>query len=215
MIREIDIIETAAGRMSGDERRIQILEVAIKLFSQRGFSGTTTKEIARLAGVSEAMVFKHFANKQELYSAILDHKACDRQFQNRFDDLVKKTEAKDDFGVFYTMALNALKNHSEDCDFMRLMLHSALEEHELARMFFESFITDMYRFLSDYIRQRQADGAFREIEPMIVVRSFMGMFVHHSLHNILWDKEQRILEISNEEAARNFTEILLNGIAKR
>lgn len=214
MIREPDITEAAAGRMSGDERRSQILDVAIKLFSQRGFSGTTTKEIARSAGVSEAMVFKHFANKEDLYSAILDHKACDRQF-NRFEDLKKKTEAKDDFGVFYTMALNALNYHSDDCNFMRLMLHSALEEHVLARMFFENFITEMYRFLGEYIQQRQADGAFREMEPRIVVRSFMGMFVHHSLHNILWDKQQKILTISNEEAARSFTEILLNGITKR
>lgn len=200
--------------MSGDARRSQILEVAIKLFSQRGFSGTTTKEIARAAGVSEAMVFKHFANKEELYSAILDEKACDRHAQNRFENLVEKTQAKDDFGVFYTMALTALDYHSEDSGFMRLMLHSALEEHDLARMFFESFITDKYKFLGDYIKQRQADGAFREMEPLIVVRAFMGMFVHHSLYNILWDKEQKILEISNEEAARNFVEILLNGIKK-
>lgn len=212
MIKELDITETTAGRMSGDERRTQILEVAIKLFSQRGFSGTTTREIARSAGVSEAMVFKHFANKEDLYSALLDLKACDRKIQNRFEDLVKKTEAKDDFGVFYTMALNALNYHSEDSGFMRLMLHSALEEHDLARMFFESFIIEKYKFLGDYIRQRQADGVFREIDPRIVVRTFMGMFVHHALYNILWDKEQKILEISNEEAARNFTEILLNGI---
>ncbi len=215
MIRELDIIETAAGRMSGDARRIQILEVAIRLFSQRGFSGTTTKEIARMAGVSEAMVFKHFANKEELYSAILDLKSCDRAVQNRFEDLVQKTEAKDDFGVFYTMALNAMDYHSGDSGFLRLMLHSALEEHDLARMFFESFITEKYKFLGDYIQQRQADGAFREIEPRIIVRAFMGMFVHHSLYNILWDKEQKILEISNEDAARNFTEILLNGITKK
>ena len=212
MIREIDIIETPTGRMSGDERRTQILKVAIKLFSQRGFSGTTTKEIARLAGVSEAMVFKHFANKEELYSAILDYKACDKHIQHRFDDLIKKTEEKDDFGVFYTMSLNALNYHSDDSNFMRLMLHSALEEHDLARMFFESFITEMYSFLGDYIKQRQADGVFREIDPRIVVRAFMGMFVHHSLYNILWDKEQKILNISNEEAALQFTEILLNGI---
>ena len=104
------------------------------------------------------MVFKHFANKQELYSAILDYKACDRQFQTRFEDLIKKTEAKDDYGVFYTMALNALDHHSADGDFIRLMLHSALEEHDLARMFFEGFITEKYKFLGDYIEQRQADG---------------------------------------------------------
>ncbi len=201
--------------MAGDERRQQILRVAMRVFSEKGFSGTTTKEIANAAGISEAMVFRHFANKDELYSAILDHKACSRRFQNPFDELAEKVAAKDDFGVFYTMALNALEHHTEDCDFLRLMLHSALEEHDLARMFFESFITDVYKFLGGYIRQRQADGAFREIEPHVVVRAFVGMFVHHSLNNLLWDKEQKLLKITNEEAAKNFTEILLRGIAAK
>ncbi len=215
MIKELDTIETATSRMTGDERRSQILQVAINLFSQRGFSGTTTKEIARAAGVSEAIIFRHFANKDELYSAILDHKACNRTFKNPFEEISEKIKAKDDYGVFYTMALNALSHHAEDCDFLRLMLHSALEDHDLARMFFESFITDVYNFLGDYIRQRQADGAFRAIEPHVVVRAFVGMFVHHSLNNLLWDKEQKLLKISNEEAAKNFTEILLRGIAAK
>ncbi|CAN5575771.1 TetR/AcrR family transcriptional regulator [soil metagenome] len=208
------ILETTVTRMAGDERRRQILEIAMRLFSEHGFSGTTTKEIAHASGISEAMVFRHFANKDELYSAILDHKACDRRFRNPFEKLDGKVAAKDDFGVFYTMALNALEHHAEDCDFLRLMLHSALEEHDLARMFFESFITEVYEFLGAYISQRQQDGAFREVEPRIVVRAFIGMFVHHSLNNILWDKEQKLLKISNDEAAREFAEILLNGIKK-
>ena len=208
-------LETTNTRMAGDERRQQMLKVAMRLFSEKGFSGTTTKEIAAAAGVSEGMVFKHFANKDELYSAILDHKACNRSFQNPFEEIADKIAAKDDFGVFYTMALNALTHHSEDCDFLRLMLHSALEGHDLARMFFESFITDVYDFLGKYISQRQQDGAFREIEPKVVVRAFVGMFVHHSLNNILWDKEQKLLKISNEDAAREFALILLQGIKKK
>ncbi len=214
MIKELETNEIITNRMSGDERRKQILRVAIQLFSQRGFSGTTTKEIARAAGVSEAIIFRHFANKEELYSAILDHKACSRQYQHPFEDIEEKAKNKDDFGVFYTMALNALNKHSEDCDFMRLMLHSALEDHDLARMFFNNFIQDVYNYLGSYISRRQADGAFREIEPRVVVRAFIGMFVHHSLNNILWDKEQKLLKISNEDAARNFAEILLGGIKK-
>src|SRR5205807_1836166 len=67
---------TNVARMAGGERRLQILRVAMRIFSQRGFRGTTTKEIAMAAGVSEAMVFRHFATKEELYSAILDRKAC-------------------------------------------------------------------------------------------------------------------------------------------
>jgi AcrR family transcriptional regulator len=207
-------LETTGTRMAGDERRQQLLHVAMRLFSERGFSGTTTKEIAGAASVSEATVFKHFANKDELYSAILDHKACNRSFQNPFEEIADKIAAKDDFGVFYTMALNALTHHADDCDFLRLMLHSALEGHDLARIFFESFITDVYDFLGAYIRERQKDGAFREIEPKVAVRAFIGMFVHHSLNNILWDKEQKLLKISNEDAAREFATILLRGIVK-
>lgn len=215
MIKELGTTELPHSRMTGEERRLQILKVAIELFSQRGFSGTTTKEIARAAGVSEAIIFRHFSNKEELYSAILDHKVCNRPFRNPFEEVSEKIKAKDDFGVFYTMALNALDHHSEDCDFLRLMLHSALEDHDLARMFFESFITDVYKFLGEYISQRQADGAFRDVDPRVVVRALIGMFVHHSLNNILWDKEQKLLKISNDEAAKNFAEILLHGISIR
>ncbi|CAN5705300.1 TetR/AcrR family transcriptional regulator [soil metagenome] len=211
MDKELEITTT---RMAADERREQICKIAMHVFSERGFSGTTTKEIATAAGVSEATVFKHFSNKDELYTAILDYKACDHGFEDPFAEIADKIKAKDDFGVFYGMALNALNKHKEDGDFLRLMLHSALEDHELARVFFEGFITHVYHFLGDYIRERQADGAFREIEPRIVVRAFIGMFIHHSLNNILWDKEQKLLKISNEEAAHEFTEILLRGIKK-
>ncbi|MBO0800867.1 MAG: helix-turn-helix transcriptional regulator, partial [Blastocatellia bacterium] len=52
-----------ASRMAAEDRRQQILEVAVKLFSQKGFRGTTTKEIALAAGVNEAIIFRHFATK--------------------------------------------------------------------------------------------------------------------------------------------------------
>ncbi|MCV4755015.1 hypothetical protein OFC37_36700, partial [Escherichia coli] len=66
--------------------------------------------------------------------------------------------------------------------------------------------------LSDYIRRRQRDGAFRKFNPKIAVRAFLGMLIHHSLNNILWDKNRRILNISNEKAARSFTDIMLHGL---
>ena len=52
----------------------------------------------------------------------------------------------------------------------------------------------------------------RRVDPKTVVRAFLGMFVHHSLNNNLWEKSRTMLKISNEEAAREFTAILLNGI---
>lgn len=198
--------------MAADERRSQIIGIAVQLFSQRGFKGTTTREIALAAGVSEAMVFRHFATKQELYTAILDFKACDTELQDPLAHLGEFINAKDDYAVFYNLSLNILRHHEEDTEFMRLLLTSALEGHELAEIFFERYIIKMYDFLGSYIESRQADGAFRGFNPKIGVRAFIGMLIHHSLNNALWDKNGRVLKMSNEAAAAEFTQILLNGV---
>jgi len=200
------------ARMAGEQRRLQILRIAMRLFSQRGFRGTTTKEIALAAGVSEAMVFRHFATKEELYSAILDHKACLHDEMDPLQIVGEAVKRKDDAGVFEGIALNALTQHESDPEFQRLLLHSALEEHELAQMFWEKFVRRVYRTLGNYIRQRQRDGAMIGIEPAIIIRAFIGMIMHHSLNNNLWDRKRTLLRISNQTAARAFTRILLHGV---
>jgi TetR/AcrR family transcriptional regulator len=198
--------------MSGENRRLQILRVAMRLFSQRGFRGTTTKEIALAAGVSEAMVFRHFATKEELYSAILDHKACLHESMDPLQVVAQAIAARDDRAVFEGLALDALNQHDCDPQFHRLLLHSALEEHELAQMFWEKFVKRVYRTLRSYIRARQREGALRHLEPLVIVRAFIGMIIHHSLTNNLWDRNRQLLKISNQAAARVFTDILLHGV---
>jgi len=203
----------SSARMAGEERRLQILRVAMRLFSQRGFRGTTTKEIALAAGVSEAMVFRHFATKEALYSAILDQKACLHDEMDPLQIVGDAVKRKDDLAVFEGIALNALNQHESDPEFQRLLLHSALEEHELAQMFWEKFVRRVYRVLGGYIRERQRDGAMIAIDPPVVIRAFIGMVMHHSLNNNLWDRRQTLLKISNAAAARKFARILLFGAA--
>lgn len=206
--------EVSTGvRMAAEDRRLQILRVAVKLFSQKGFGGTTTREIAQAAGVSEAMVFRHYATKDELYSAILDHKACSGDSMNPEAMVAEALKLKDDRAVFQQLALGALNHHESDPEFQRLLLHSALEGHELAEIFFEKFVRRVYELLGSYITERQRDGAMTQLDPAIVVRAFIGMVIHHSLNNNLWDPERRLLNISNAEAAKQFADILLNGIS--
>ena len=222
MNKETNIIKTppaspnelvSSVRMAAEDRKLQILRVAVTLFSQKGFGGTTTKEIAQAAGVSEAMVFRHYATKQELYSAILDHKACSGDSMNPEEMVAEALKQKDDRGVFEQLALGALEHHECDPEFQRLLLHAALEGHELAEMFFEKFVRRVYELLGGYITERQRDGAMTLIDPAIVVRAFIGMIIHHSLNNNLWDPQRRLLSISNEEAAKQFADILLHGIS--
>jgi AcrR family transcriptional regulator len=61
----------AIKRMDAADRRTAIVEIATPLFARRGFAGTTTKEIAEAAGVSEALLFRHFPTKAALYEEIL------------------------------------------------------------------------------------------------------------------------------------------------
>ncbi len=64
-------------RMPAEERRQHLIAVALRLFAAHGFSGTTTKAIAERRGVSvsEAVIFRHFRAKEDLYAAILQQKA--------------------------------------------------------------------------------------------------------------------------------------------
>ena len=64
---------TAAPRMAAAGRRAHLLETAARVFTEGSYRGTTTAEIARAAGISEPIIYRHFASKRDLYVATLDH----------------------------------------------------------------------------------------------------------------------------------------------
>ena len=59
-------------RLTADARRQLILDAARQVFAKHGFHGAGTSEIARVAGCSEPMLYKHFASKQALFAAVLE-----------------------------------------------------------------------------------------------------------------------------------------------
>src|SRR6516165_8213973 len=61
----------ATIRLDGDERRKAIVTAAVPLFARKGFAGTTTRELAEAADISEALLFRHFPSKRHLYGEIL------------------------------------------------------------------------------------------------------------------------------------------------
>lgn len=199
-------------RMSAEDRREQIIDVAVGLFSRKGFRGTTTKEIALAAEVNEAIIFRHFATKKDLYSAILDRKACGPDVQEIEAVMEEAVKRKDDRAIFEALAFHILEGHDRDDSFMRLLLYSALEGHELAEMFYSTLITRYYNDLAGYLRSRMSEGALRPIDPMTAVRAFIGMVVYHAQMNRLFGRD--LLNIDNREAARRFTDLFLGGVAK-
>ena len=59
--------------MAAEERRQAVLETACRVFSRLSYRGATTAEIAREAGISEPILYRHFGSKRDLYLACLDH----------------------------------------------------------------------------------------------------------------------------------------------
>lgn len=62
----------ARNRMTGPQRRQQLIEVGRRLFAERGFEGTTVEEIAATAGVSKPVLYEHFGGKEGLYAVVVD-----------------------------------------------------------------------------------------------------------------------------------------------
>jgi TetR/AcrR family transcriptional regulator len=69
-------------RLPAPDRKKQLLEIAMKLFSDQGFDGTTTRKIAEAAGVNEALIFRHFRTKEDLFWAVLSDRV-ERRGRNR------------------------------------------------------------------------------------------------------------------------------------
>src|SRR5688572_6608282 len=59
-------------RMSGQERRSQLLDVGREVFAERGFEGASIEEIAQRANITKPVVYEHFGGKEGLYAVIVD-----------------------------------------------------------------------------------------------------------------------------------------------
>jgi AcrR family transcriptional regulator len=202
---------SVSPRMRGEERRRQIVEVASELFSQRGFNGATTKEIADRAGVSPAIIFRHFPSKEAIYSAILDHKlkqAAER-IGGRLQDAAGR---KDDRAFFGALAFGLLDLYAKDPSLIRLLLFSALEGHDLSRMYYKTMSRQVRDHVRGYIKQRIADGAFRELDPIASSRVFLGMVTHHAQVVALYPYDD--VKVSNRQMADYFVEVFLDGARK-
>jgi TetR/AcrR family transcriptional regulator len=197
-------------RMPSGERKEQLIAVAMKLFARKGFRGTTTKEIAKAAGVNQAILFRHFASKDELYTAILDHKSRKSNSAAWIEELRTIAEARDDEALFRAVIERTLEHGRRDQDFTRLMLFSALEGHKQAQSFRDKRVRPVFRFLCDYIAIRQKEGAFRAVEPAVVVRALFGLPSYHAQVVSLFNC--RLLPLKDDQVTRSFAELILTGL---
>jgi AcrR family transcriptional regulator len=127
----------ATSKLSKEERRAAIVKAVRRVFADKGFHGTTTRELAEAAGVSEALLFKHFPNKEALYSAML-HSCCKAQDPavEWLQSLEPSTPALVAIVHFlFSRKVNGRSAKDDDeALHMRLMFRSLMEDGEFANL---------------------------------------------------------------------------------
>ncbi len=198
--------------MTGAQRRSAIVQAAIRRFAMHGFRGTTTRELAAAAGVSEPVLYQHFATKRDLYTAIVDQLIA--QAHERFDERAKQLEPDaTDRQFLQWLGESILAYHSEDPDRVRLLVFSALEGHELADLWYEKATLDFIRWVEKHLEKRVAAGAIVAESPELLARAFIFMVSHFGFVRLLFPKQ--CAPAPDARLVEKLVDIFLYGIANQ
>ncbi len=125
-----------SSKMPSADRRTAIITAARRIFVEKGFERTTTRSLAEAAGVSEALLFKHFPNKEALYSAI--QVSC---FKEEGANLAERLQSLEPSTAALVFLVRDLVSHilaeprdDEGLLFFRLVLRSLMDEGEFTRL---------------------------------------------------------------------------------
>jgi len=114
--------------------------------------------------------------------------------------------------LFFTrLAELILERYEKDPDITRLLLFSSLEGHELAGHFFGRVFRDFYELVLDYVRRRVEAGSFRDVDPEIAARSFIGMAGYQGLVEQLFPGY--FAKRSRRKVAREMASLFLSGVS--
>lgn len=196
-------------RFNSADRREQILDVSTGLFAQQGFRGTTTKLIADQAGVTEALIFRHFPSKEDLYWAVIERKISTA---GAIEHMQASLDVEgEDLEVLSRVAAQVLERRAKDQTLSRLLLFSALEKHELSERFFRNYVADYFEVLAAFVRKGIAAGRFRDVDPLLAARGFLGMVIYHSWIQELYGGKH-IREFDTQVVSRTLADIWLQGM---
>lgn len=196
-------------RLSAPDRKKQLLEVATRLFAQQGYAATTTRQIAGECGVTEAILFRHFPTKEELYWEVIEAKRASRGFLEKLTEILDSN--KSPMEVCIAIAKDRLERNFSDPTMTRLLLFSTLENHELSYRFYRNFIAEYHDHLVEYIEKRISEGVFRPVDPLLAARSFLAMIFYHFLIQELFGAK-RIQAFDPDRLSRHIAEIWLGGM---
>ncbi|MBC2721452.1 TetR/AcrR family transcriptional regulator [Desulfosporosinus sp.] len=195
--------QKSSRKKTADERRQDILEAAINVFTKKGYNGSTTAEIARAAGVAEGTIFRHFATKKELLIAVLTPKIL-----NGIISLDK--EHKDPVEFFRCFLRDRLELIKENEGLVRFMFAEAQYHNEVREALFNGILGQGISIVKPWFDKGVKEGVFKPVPFPSMMRSFMGTVLFYGIFNHVFPGFSP--ERTIEEAADQILDLFLHGL---
>jgi AcrR family transcriptional regulator len=184
----------------------KILKAALHLFAQRGYSGTTTRDLAQAAGVAEGTLFRHFENKKAILVAV-----ATQGWVEILTDLLTELSEMGSYKAIGQVMQRRMLNLRKNSDLMRVCFMEAQFHPELREQIQTEVIGKMIDVAEAFFQTAMDRGIYRTMNPRMVARVFLGMFtVAGFSQETLGD--QAGSANSMRELAECLTDIFLNGV---
>jgi len=189
--------------------RDKILEAALKLFSEKGYKGATTHEIANQAGVAEGTIFRYFPSKKDLLLSVANPVVVDS-----LKNIIADCQDYSPQGMLEAVIHNRLEVVSKNIDLVKILITESQFHPELKDKFVTEIVLPAASLMQAYFQEQEQKGILRDIDTEISIRALIGMVAVF----VVWKyafKGEKYVKFSDEEVVTNIVDIFLNGMLKK
>lgn len=194
-------------RLSAAQRREMIAKAALKLFAERGYERTTTKEIAREAGISEGTIFKYFPTKHDLLLAFFS-----REVFAPLTEIFKLDEPIDDYRVMRAFVADRFRLWQRHRNLMKVIIGEAIFSREMAAHL-NRLTAPAQEIIEEYFRRRIRDGAFREMDAQVAGRALLSYMLTYFFRWVLLETDESN-EGSQSQVIDELAGLFLKGVMR-
>jgi TetR/AcrR family transcriptional repressor of mexJK operon len=192
------------------DRRQQILEAALKVFSTKGFHKATNKDIAQAAGgISPGLISWYFKDKEDLFLSIIRERAAIFQLADHPERLME-LPPREGLALIGRTYLSVFKVPGNVAIF-RILIGEAIRFPQIAEMFYKQAVSRFLGLLSQYLQHQVDLGRLRPHDTMITARSFLGMFVVNVITREIM-RDPLAMATPDEQLIATVLDIFLGGL---
>ena len=192
------------------DRRQQIIEAALKVFSTKGFHKATNKDIAQAAGgISPGLIYWYFKDKEDLFFSIIRERAGIFQLADHPEQLME-LPPREGLALIGRTYLSVFKVPG-NVALIRIMVGEAIRFPQIAEMFYKQVASRFLGLLSQYLQHQVELGRLRPHDTVISARSFLGMFVINVVTREIM-RDPMALAMPDEQLIATVLDIFLGGL---